>query len=143
MGIIVLCFCYVSRLMLRPNLAYSSTFSCDISSLIVLSFSSRPVTSFSILLVDAVSNSWTSGNGKLMKESPILYLRNVSLRTCLYHRALPTVSCRPHLPAPARLIYRPDPPSPSVQPSALVASLSVWTDVFRFQFVLEVQFSLV
>jgi hypothetical protein len=64
--------CYVSRLMLRPNLAYSSTFNCDISSLTVESFSSNTVTSSSILVVFVDSISWTSGRGREMKESPIL-----------------------------------------------------------------------
>lgn len=63
---------YVSRLILRPNLAYNSTFNCDISSLIVLSFSSTSVTSSSMFSVDFVSSSWTSGSGSEINESPIL-----------------------------------------------------------------------
>jgi hypothetical protein len=85
--------------MLRPNLAYNSTFNCVISSLIVLSFSSSAVTSSSILLVDVVNNSCTSGSGRLMKESPILYLPSVSY--CEGKKnAMRTVFCRPHLPIP-------------------------------------------
>lgn len=62
---------HVSRLMLRPKRAYSWTFNCDISSLIVLSFSSSADTSSSIRSVDADSSSCTSDNGSDMKESPI------------------------------------------------------------------------
>jgi hypothetical protein len=65
---------YVSRLILRPNRAYSSTFNSCISSLIVPSFSSSAVTSPSIFSVDVESISWTSGSGRDMNESPILYL---------------------------------------------------------------------
>jgi len=64
--------CYVSRLMLRPNLAYSSTFNSDMSSLTVASFPSNAETSSSILVVFVDSISWTSGRGREMKESPIL-----------------------------------------------------------------------
>lgn len=49
---------YVSRLMLRPNLAYSSTFSCVISSRAVLSLSSSCDISSSYAVVDVASISW-------------------------------------------------------------------------------------
>lgn len=62
---------YVSRLMLLPNLAYSSTFSSCIPSLIVPSFSSNTETSSSILAELVVRSSCTSGRGREMKESPI------------------------------------------------------------------------
>lgn len=63
---------YVSRLILLPNLAYNSTLSCVISSLIVLSFSSTNITSSSMFSVDFVRSSCTSGSGNEMNESPIL-----------------------------------------------------------------------
>lgn len=65
---------YVSKLMLRPNLAYSSTLRPSISSLITLSLSSNADASVSIFSEDVDSNSWTSGKGSDMKESPIWYL---------------------------------------------------------------------
>jgi len=73
---------YVSRLILRPNLAYNSTFNCVISSLIVPSCSSNAVTSSSIFVVDNANISWTSGRGSEMKESPILYLEGTSDIDC-------------------------------------------------------------
>ena len=67
---------YVSKFILRPNLAYNWTFNCDISSLMVLNFSSTTAVSSSIFVVDVDNSSWTSGKGNEMKESPILYLTN-------------------------------------------------------------------
>lgn len=63
---------HVSRLILRPNLAYSTTFSCPISSLIPPSFSCTAETSSSIFSVDEASNCCTSGRGSEKNESPIL-----------------------------------------------------------------------
>jgi hypothetical protein len=65
---------YVSRLILRPNLAYNWTFNSVISSRTVLSFSPTADSSSSILLDEVESISWTSGSGNEMNESPILYL---------------------------------------------------------------------
>lgn len=67
----ILCY-QVSRLILRPNLAYSCTFSSFISSRIPDRFSSSFDTSSSICVVDSDSISWTSGSGSETKESPIL-----------------------------------------------------------------------
>lgn len=128
--------------MLRPNLAYNSTFNCVISSLIVLNFSSRADTLSSILDVDVVSNSCTSGNGRLIKESPILYLPVVS-RYIGAEKVEHTESCRPHLQAPVHSKCRPDPLSPSTNPSARALLPTIMTDMFRLQFIFEIQLSLV
>jgi len=96
---------YDSKLIFRPNLAYNSTFKCDISSLIVPSFSSNDVTSSSIFSVDEESSSWTSDSGREMKESPILYLAGVRIQpTAAVYKAY-TVFCRLRLPIRARSIY--------------------------------------
>ena len=71
------CLDQVSKLMLFPNLAYSWTFSCSISSRVVLSFSSTADTDCSIFSVEEASISWTSETGKEMKVSPTLYLHGV------------------------------------------------------------------
>ena len=60
--------------MLFPNLAYSSTFKDSISSRMVLSLLSIVETDSSILAVDELSISCTSGNGMDINVSPILYL---------------------------------------------------------------------
>ena len=60
--------------MLFPNLAYNSTFNDSISSRMVFSLLSIVETDSSILAVDELSISCTSGNGKDIKVSPILYL---------------------------------------------------------------------
>lgn len=61
----------VSRLMLRPNRAYKSTFSDAISSRIEVNSSSNSVTCPSIFSVDVASISCTSDNGNETNESPI------------------------------------------------------------------------
>ena len=68
------CRSQVSRLMLLPNLAYNSTFSCSISSRIVLNTPWTLETAASISSMDFESSPWTSGIGNLTKISPILYL---------------------------------------------------------------------
>ena len=65
---------HVSRLMLRPKRAYSSTLSWFMSSLVVPILSSRADTSSSIWVVDVASISWACGSGRWKKASPILYL---------------------------------------------------------------------
>ena len=70
---------HVSRLMLRPKRAYSATLSSCISSRTPPSRSSTAATSTSIFCVEAASSSCTSGTGRVMKESPILYLRGSSV----------------------------------------------------------------
>lgn len=77
-GYLCIVECYVSKLMLRPNRAYNSTFRSFCSSLIVPSFSSNAATSSSIFAVDVDSISCTSGSGNETNESPILYLAVVS-----------------------------------------------------------------
>ena len=66
--------CQLSKLMLFPNLAYKSTFKASISSRMVLSLLSIVETDSSILTVDELSISCTSGNGNDINVSPILYL---------------------------------------------------------------------
>lgn len=106
---------YVSKLMLRPNRAYNSTFNSVCSSLMVPSFSSNAATPSSILAVDVESISWTSGRGSETNESPILYLAEVSVLSSRFRQGymLRTGSCRPHLRAPIRLTRRRGPLSPS------------------------------
>ena len=65
---------HVSRLILRPKRAYSSTLSWFMSSLVVPILSSRADTSSSIWVVDVASISWACGSGRWKKASPILYL---------------------------------------------------------------------
>lgn len=60
--------------MLRPNRAYSATFSCCISSRSSPMESSSLVTSVSIFSVDAESIPCASDRGSWKNESPILYL---------------------------------------------------------------------
>ena len=62
----------VSRLMLRPNRAYSATFSCCISSRSSPSESSSLETSASIFSVDVESIPCASDSGSWKNESPIL-----------------------------------------------------------------------
>lgn len=70
----------VSRLILLPNLAYRSTFNDSISFRVKRSFSSVADTESSILLLEFESNSCTSANGSMKKVSPILYLKDASIR---------------------------------------------------------------
>lgn len=65
---------YISRLILLPNRAYSSTLSCCISSFVVPILSSSSETSSSIRDVDEESISCAFSRGKWKKVSPILYL---------------------------------------------------------------------
>jgi hypothetical protein len=99
---------YVSKLILRPNRAYNSTFNSVCSSLMVPSFSSNAVTSSSIFAVEVESISWTSGRGRETKESPILYLTEVSKMLCKAtgRSSQHTGPYRPRLPAQAHLIHR-------------------------------------
>jgi hypothetical protein len=115
-GYLCIVECYVSKLMLRPNRAYNSTFNSFCSSLMVLSFSSNATTSSSIFAVDVESISWTSGRGNETNESPILYLAKVNgpLCRCTEGSMQRTESCHPHPPAPTHLIRRRGPLSPSV-----------------------------
>lgn len=66
---------HVSRLICLPNLAYSSTFSCFISSRIDPSFSSSSLDSSSLFVVAVSSICCACSRGKWKNESPTLYLK--------------------------------------------------------------------
>lgn len=104
----------VSKLMLFPNLAYSWTFNCSISSRTVLSFPSTTDMESSILLLDEASISCASESGSDMKVFPILYLYVVLVWLGLQGLdSQPTGSCRLHPLAPTRSTTPQDPPCPS------------------------------
>ena len=92
----------LSRLMLFPNLAYNSTFKDSISSRMVLSLLSIVETDSSILAVDELSISCTSGNGMDINVSPILYLGLHQQETSSALKPGRTGFCLLHRPTPVR-----------------------------------------
>ena len=99
--------------MLFPNLAYNSTFKDSISSRTVLSLLSIVETDSSILAVDELSISCTSGNGNDMNVSPILYLWLHQQETSTTLRPGHTGFCPLHQPTPVRSKALPSLPYPS------------------------------
>lgn len=108
---------HVSRLICLPNLAYSSTLSCFISSRTDPSFSSSSLDSSSALAVAVSSISWACSRGRWKNESPILYLKNASASCVLFLKRFKacTGSSRLRRQARARSSGRRVPPFPSVR----------------------------
>lgn len=128
----------VSRLMLRPKRPYRAFLSSPISSWMPSSFVLSESTSASSVSVDEPRSSRTWGCGNDTKQSPILYLFNVSkpVRHKLQHKMivasnmgrLLTVLSLPHPRVRVRQRFLQDPPSPSVYVYTFVsgASQKIW-----------------